>query len=175
MRTYRPYAPTEVRFRAKFAEGASDACWIWQSNTNGAGYGLIWDLERKRKVLAHRYAYELHYGVTLPKGQSIVIAHHCDNPACVNPAHLFATTIRGNAEDMVRKGRSRTVRTENSTNPPRFVGSECWNSKLTEKLVTRYRKELAAGKALRQLARETGIARRTLMHMRDRTSWKHVP
>ena len=166
---------TENRFRAKFTVGAPNECWNWRANKNGMGYGLLWDLERHRKVLAHRYAYELHHGVTLPKGSSVVIAHTCDNPACVNPRHLWATTILGNTRDMDAKGRRRNVRTANNTLPPHFVGSAHPRAKLTEQLVIRYRKEIAAGKGIRPLARETGLDRRTLTRMRDKKSWRHVP
>lgn len=78
-------------------------CWIWNKPRTITGYGVFRDAPR-HKMSAHRFAYELAYGVKL--GRRTHIAHSCDNPPCVNPAHLSAGTSLDNMRDMVEKGRS---------------------------------------------------------------------
>lgn len=74
-------------------------CWEWISNINSSGYGTIWD---NSSQLAHRVAWRLFKG-EIPDG--MMVLHHCDNRACVNPGHLFVGDAVDNTWDMLSKGR----------------------------------------------------------------------
>jgi hypothetical protein len=93
-------APFEVRLFDQITQGAEGDCWPWTGHVNTSGYGQIW--HGKRLVLAHRVMFARANGEI---SEGMLVLHHCDNPSCCNPAHLFVGTDADNARDKQRKGR----------------------------------------------------------------------
>jgi hypothetical protein len=92
----------EERFWQRVDRGAGiDGCWGWRGYCDRKGYGRI-GVEGQRVALAHRLSWELHFG-PIPDGLHVL--HHCDNPPCTNPRHLWLGTNADNQADMRAKAR----------------------------------------------------------------------
>ena len=92
------------RFWQRVSVGLPDECWLWSGNIGTRGYGFfrVYDGDNNEKrVTAHRYMVSLRE----PLDDSLVVMHSCDNPPCVNPAHLRQATQGENVLDAMRKGR----------------------------------------------------------------------
>ena len=100
------YSSFEDRLSQKITVN-ENGCWLWLSQPGAGRYAKMRIGSRsdntRRVVAVHRFMYEQHYGVQIPKG--MCVCHKCDTPRCVNPQHLFLGTIKDNTQDMMAKGR----------------------------------------------------------------------
>lgn len=151
--------PALVRFWRQVRK--TKTCWIWTGHLGKRGKGVIW-IDRK-PVYAHRFSYE-QFVASIPKG--LYVCHHCDNPFCVNPRHLFAGTQNDNMKDMKKKGRA---------NHP--LGEANGRAVLTNKTVKEIRKiyqprtKLYSQKAL---AKRFGVSVVTIQDVLSRKHWSHI-
>lgn len=135
-----------------------DECWLWGGAKISNGYGR---LPRVGNRYAHRFSYELANG-PIPKGRWIL--HHCDNPSCVNPKHLYAGTAKDNAQDRERRGRG---------GGPKFQGELSPNAKLTEPQVREIRR-LKGVIPASKLAPRYGVTPAAIYSIQGGYSWKHL-
>ena len=140
----------------------SGDCWEWKCRRDKAGYGRF-ALGRERKR-AHRISYLITHG-EIPQG--LFICHHCDNPGCVRPEHLYAGTRLQNKADCVARGRHKL--------PPVMRGEAHPRSKLTKQQVIEIRRRYKEGGiTYANLGSVYGMSKRTIEHIVRGRSWQHV-
>ena len=88
-----------------FVKVAENGCMEWQLSRDGKGYGVL--VFKGKHYPAQRLIYMLTNGLQ-ELDPKIGVLHRCDNPPCVNPAHLFLGSQQDNLADMVAKGRKYT-------------------------------------------------------------------
>ncbi len=143
-----------------------DECWVWKGCVDNSGYGYC---QAGGERLAHRASFRVfkNNGHPLPNGRWNPVCHTCDNPSCINPAHLYLGTPQSNMDDKVARGRARGA--------PKGSGHHA--TILTEDQVRDIRAEYDAGGITHQeLAIKNGVGRSTISRIcgaRDRF-WKHV-
>jgi hypothetical protein len=141
------------RFRAKYVIDQQTGCWNWTACVVRR-YGMFG--YKGRLWRAHRASYDMFVG-PIPDG--LLVLHACDNPLCVNPAHLSVGTGVDNMQDCVRKGRISR-------------GERRYNAKLDEEMVRAIR---TSSEPAYRIAKRIGVDPALVQRVRRGRSWAHVP
>ena len=163
------------KFALMVEDAPEGACKTWRGFRNPLGYGMIRVSQSESMRLAHRVAFQLFVG-DIPDG--MCVCHRCDNPACVNVAHLFLGTNADNVADKMAKGRDRYVRGgEHWTRAKPWLlrrGEEHAQATLSEEGVALIRSMSAAGIPTGVIAKQFGVAWVTIDAVIKRKTWRHV-
>lgn len=129
-----------------------DECWPWIGKTKSDnGYGRL-DVNGMEGVYAHRVAYlSANPGSIELRFIDECVLHHCDNPKCCNPKHLFLGTHQDNMDDKARKGRVGSHK-----------GVAAHRAKLTSEEVFFIRLQKKAGATINALALLYSVSRATI-------------
>lgn len=136
-----------------------DECWQWQGSTNRGGYGVM--SLKGIASLAHRVAWMIYKGELVQEGK--YVCHHCDNPSCVNPRHLYLGDHEQNMKDAAVRGRL-----------PNKAGEANGNSRLTGDQVLDIRRMRAAGVKRRIVAEKFGVSTVTVDRIALGEGWTHI-
>ncbi len=154
--------------------GGDDACWEWQAACHKRGYGIF---KAQFTNKAHRAAWVIHNEKPIPEG--LCVCHTCDNPPCVNPAHLFLGTHQDNMIDRDKKGRAAMGR----KSPAKLYqgtgimarGVRIGIHKLFDPQITEIRRlYLSGGYSHRSLAKKYKVNHTTIGCILRGTMWRHV-
>jgi len=142
----------------RFEEGftKTDGCWKWQKSLINNGYGKF--MIAHKAMSASRAAYILYVG-DIPDDK--YVCHHCDNPACVKPSHLFVGTGADNSADMVSKGRSAR-------------GTDNAHAVLNEGKIREIRQLRKSGISFQKIGSMFGVSKTAIMHIMNKRTWGWV-
>ena len=153
MTEMRRQPPPSIKFHSFYDIDPVTQCWNWNGPKDKDGYGTFFMSGGKER--AHRFSYKHHYQ---SDPMDLMVCHHCDNPSCVNPDHLFLGTCQDNLQDALQKGRF-------------AIGDLNGRSKLTVDQVKELLSSTESGAAL---AKKWGVNRSTINRIRRGQGWCNV-
>lgn len=147
------------RFWSKVSVSDIDDCWIWNGSLNNKGYGTF-NVDGASE-LSNRVVWLLAFG----EWPTLFALHHCDNPKCVNPNHLFLGTHIDNARDRESKGRGGGYL---------FRGKLHFHAALSEVDIPIIRKLISEGVRNRLIGLQFGVTCGAIASIANHRSWNHV-
>lgn len=153
------------RFWNKVDIRKEDECWEWQGAIRN-GYGAIkidGSVKSAHRVCATLFNKEI---------EDKVVCHHCDNPSCVNPKHLFIGTQSDNMKDAVEKGRRYQPSREECAK-----GDQSYNRNLEEEKAKQIKREIKKRKyygALKDIAKKYGVKHQTVKDISRGKSYSNI-
>ena len=148
----------EDRVRHIGWSNVSGGCWEWKGSRHSFGHGVL--SFQGQRIGAHRAAYSVWVG-PIPEGKEI--RHKCDNPPCINPAHLEPGTHAENMQDSAVRGRARSSR-----------GEEKHSAILTEQKVLDIRSMALQGQSSKDLSLTYGVSYYTIRDIVTGRRWRHL-
>lgn len=159
-----PHRPIEERFWEKVDIRAPAECWPWTAAKDLRGYGCFrvgsMSDGTRRQVHASTWVCEQRLGRRFVRGE--MACHHCDNPSCCNPTHLYVGNARTNGRDASDRGLLWTVPQLGQDNP---------NAKLTE---AEARAIARSAESLSVLGRRYGVSKTQVSWIKSGKSWGHL-
>lgn len=146
------------RFMDKVMPEPNTGCWIWTASLNYKGYGQFGIGGKYKSVTSHRVSYEMFKGII---HKDMHVLHHCDNPWCVNPDHLWLGTNNDNIQDKIEK--QRTSKGENHA-----------RAKITTTDVLIIREARTHGFTYSAIAGYYNLGLTTVRSIVSKINWKHV-
>jgi HNH endonuclease len=144
-------------------------CWEWQKGRDQDGYGKF-TIRPGQMQPAHRFAYSDWHNIMLTS--AILVCHHCDNPSCCNPLHLWLGTHADNHRDSGRKGRAGWQKP--GAKPPHIFGEAHHLAKLTEEQVREIRSLYQQGISSIKLASMYDVSKQSILEIIHNRTWKHI-
>ena len=148
------------RFLSKLIK-QPNGCWEYVGAKDADGYGMFW-FQGKTKG-AHQFSARALANQTINAGDQV--CHHCDNPSCCNPEHLFIGSSQDNTRDRHIKNRSAKGS---------GVGTSVYNEQIIKSLKDAYNSRPHYKGIIKDLSEEFDVSYGVTWTVCRNKGWLHI-